>query len=180
MFARWRRNRKELELAHTLYCVLVDQARSEAFYKDFGVEDTLEGRLDLILLHVFIIVETLRSDDLEVSGLLQKLQEVMIRDIDRSLREIGVGDMNVGKQMRHVGASLLGRLKVYHDSVAGEGDREKLETAIVRNIFRENDSPHVADLAEYICAALEDTLVAENRGTYDHGVFKFPMMPKSQ
>lgn len=178
MIKGWLESRKHTRTAHDLYCALVDQARSPAFYERYAVADTLEGRLDMILLHMFFTVHYLQNADKDTQRLIQILQEVMIRDIDRSLREIGVGDMNVGKQMKGVGASLLGRLKAYRDAFESEEQETTLYEAVVKNIYR-SETDGIADdkikgMVSYILMALADENITTNMKSYSTGKLVFP------
>ena len=121
-----------------LYNQLVIQARSPHFYlPPFGVEDTVEGRFELILIHLFIVDHWLSAEDQNIL-LRRTLRETLVTDMDRSLREMGIGDMSVGKQMKQVGSALLGRLQSYKTACElGHEDAEtksKLAEVLTRNI----------------------------------------------
>ncbi len=178
MIGRWLENRKNTQIAHELYCALVDQARNPVFYEEYDVADTLEGRLDMILLHMFLVINYLRSSEIDNQRLIQILQEVMIRDIDRSLREIGVGDMNVGKQMKGVGASLLGRLKAYHDALHANDHHQALYDVVVKNIYRSDvdtiNERAVNGLVSYIQSATSDGIINKNTDVQKTGKVTFP------
>ena len=178
MIKRWLQNRKHTKIAHDLYCALVDQARNPSFYEKHGVADTLEGRLDMILLHMFLVVRYLQHSKTDTQPLIQILQEVMIRDIDRSLREIGVGDMNVGKQMKGVGASLLGRLKAYADAFNAEDKEQALSQVVIKNIYRTEiddvNDVQVKAIVSYIIASLESHVTDRNLNSYSTGKLVFP------
>src|SRR5690349_8287815 len=81
--------------AAALYRAVVGQARTPAFYVAYGVPDTLDGRFDLIALHMFLVLHRLKTDSL-AANLSQALFDIMFDDMDRSLREMGVGDLGVG------------------------------------------------------------------------------------
>ena len=83
-----------------LYGAIVAQARSSAFYADFGVPDTVEGRFDLIVLHLVLLLRRLDRDESVGRGLGQGLFDVFCRDLEANLREMGVGDLAVPKKMR--------------------------------------------------------------------------------
>ncbi|WP_255938814.1 ubiquinol-cytochrome C chaperone family protein [Kordiimonas sp. SCSIO 12610] len=181
MIKRWLENRKMTQIAHDLYCGLVEQSREPVFYERFGVEDSLEGRLDLILLHMFLTIQYLKNAKGQTQRLIQILQEVMIRDIDRSLREIGVGDMNVGKQMKGVGASLLGRLKVYTDAMNDENPDVAFRGPIEKNIYRSEadeetviDEADVSAIVSYVTKALSKEYMDKNIESYSTGNVDFP------
>lgn len=117
MFGKLIAHKKALRKANVgsqyLYQHLVQHARNPQFYQPpFHVEDTVEGRFELILIHLFIIDYWLSKSDQTIL-LRRALQELLVTDMDRSLREMGIGDMSVGKQMKKVGAALLGRLQSY-------------------------------------------------------------------
>lgn len=82
-----------------LYGEIVDQARRDIFYREFGVPDTPTGRYAMIALHAFLVMDRLGR----VAGqgkLSQTLFDVMFSDFDRNLREMGVGDLSVGKRIK--------------------------------------------------------------------------------
>lgn len=88
----FRRN-PHAESAHSLYLRVVAQARQPAFYADFGVPDTVDGRFDLVVLHVFLVLHRLKQDHPQASDLAQALFDTLFQDMDQSLRELGAGDM---------------------------------------------------------------------------------------
>ena len=80
---------------YELYGHIVAQARNEAFYTRFGVADTVEGRFDLITLHMFIVLRRLKDLEKEGGKLSQDLFDVMFADMDKNMREMGLGDLRV-------------------------------------------------------------------------------------
>ena len=99
ILARFRRN-SQARTIHALYGAIVAQARSVAFYADFRVPDTVEGRFDLIVLHLVLLLHRLSGRAEAGRGLGQELFDVFCRDLDANLREMGVGDLAVPKKMR--------------------------------------------------------------------------------
>jgi cytochrome b pre-mRNA-processing protein 3 len=112
-----------------LYHACVNQARRPEFYQSFGVPDTLDGRFDLLLLHAFLIMRRLGSEP----EAKQTLFDLMFADMDRSLREMGVGDMSVGKKMRPMISAFYGRAKAYDASIAANDDA--LAETLQRNLY---------------------------------------------
>lgn len=143
-------------IAHSLYGAIVTQARAPIFYRDFGVADTTDGRFDMIVLHAFLVFEKLRELGSDGSALAQAVVDLFFLDMDRSLREMGVGDLGVPKRIRTMAESFAGRSAAYGDAVA-QGDREALAHAIARNLFPDSDvMPRAAAmLADYVSASLE-------------------------
>jgi cytochrome b pre-mRNA-processing protein 3 len=138
-----------------LYGAIVAQARSVAFYSAYGVPDTVEGRFDLIVLHIVLVLARLDRDGSPVSGIGQKLFDVFCGDLDANLREMGTGDLAVPKRMRAFGEAFYGRQSAYLAALAAPDDRE-LENALARNIFRGMKGEGAGHLARYARAVWRD------------------------
>lgn len=119
--------------ATALYEQLVAQARQPAFYSRCGVPDSLDGRYELIVLHAVLLLRRLKQDHAATAGLAQELFDVLFLDMDRSLREIGVGDLGVGKRVKRMAQAFYGRLEAYEAGLAGQGTA--LAPALRRNLF---------------------------------------------
>jgi cytochrome b pre-mRNA-processing protein 3 len=128
---------------HAAYGTIVDQARSPAFYADHAVPDTLDGRYEMIMLHVFLVLHRLR-DAPEAADFGQALFDLMFADMDRNLREIGVGDLSVGKHVKRMAQSLYGRTAAYQAGLAGTAD---LAEGLRRNLYGTVAAPDAAALA---------------------------------
>jgi cytochrome b pre-mRNA-processing protein 3 len=139
---------------NALYGVIVAQARSAAFYTSYGVPDTVEGRFDLIVLHLVLILARFGREQGAARGIGQTLFDVFCRDLDGNLREMGVGDLAVPKQMRRFGEAFYGRQTAYLAAFAAP-DEGELENALDRNIFQGlGGGRGAARLARYARAAL--------------------------
>ena len=86
--------------ATLLYAKLVAQARQPEFYARCGVPDTVDGRFDLISLHLFLVLHRLKRDRPESADLAQAVFDLMFHDMDQSLREMGAGDLGVGRRVK--------------------------------------------------------------------------------
>ena len=123
------RRRQDREADYRLYGCIVDQARMPAFYNDCGVPDTVAGRFDLIGLHAYLVMRCLKEiDSQRGTDLSQRLFDIMFTDMDRNLREMGVGDLGVGKKVKELAKAFYGRVKAYDEGLAG--GTEKLEDAL--------------------------------------------------
>lgn len=133
-----------------LYGAAVAAARQPGFYATQGVPDTLDGRFDLIGLHVFLLIERARADPPPGPRLAQAIFDAMFSDMDHNLRELGVGDLSVGKRMRAMWEAFHGRSAAYAAAIAAPAPA--LEEALARNIWRgEPPAPGAAGaLAEYV------------------------------
>ncbi len=132
-----------------LYEAIVAAARQPHYYADMGVPDTVDGRFDMIALHMFLVLDRLNDSSLEATR--QSLVDVFFRDMDRSLREMGVGDLSVGKKVRKMAEAFYGRLLAYKNS-ASEGEAA-LASALARNIYVESGSKHAPALARWVLSA---------------------------
>ena len=135
---------------HALYGAIVAQARSPVFFTGYGIPDTVSGRFELIVLHLVLVLRRLkREDDRPFS---QRLFDLFCHDLDDNLREMGVGDLAVPRQMRHFGEAFYGRQAAYGAALAGADDRA-LEKALARNIFESSGTDDRATrLARYVRA----------------------------
>jgi cytochrome b pre-mRNA-processing protein 3 len=145
-----------------LYGAIVAQAREPAFYSAYGVPDTVEGRFDLIVLHLVLVLAQIGQEAGEQAlpsegaarAIGQQLFDTFCRDLDDNLREMGVGDLAVPKKMRSFAEAFYGRQAAYVAALAAT-DRRELENALARNIFDDAKSGERAvRLAAYVRAAL--------------------------
>ncbi len=138
--------------ARMLYRAAVEQARRPAFYTAFGVPDTVDGRFDMIALHVFLLLHRLKRDGPAQAKTGQALFDLMFADMDGSLREMGVGDLSVGRKIKQMATGFYGRVAAYEAGLASPGG-EELEQALRRNLYGTVDAPapaHVAAMAGYV------------------------------
>ncbi|MGD9766938.1 MAG: ubiquinol-cytochrome C chaperone family protein [Pseudolabrys sp.] len=130
------------ETIASLYGMIVAQARSPAFYRDFGVPDTVNGRFDMIVLHLALVLGRLRGSGADTEPLAQGLFDHFCRDMDGNLREMGISDLKVPKQMKGIGEAVYGRLRAYDEALAAPG-LDTLEKLVIRNL----QDDHLRDIA---------------------------------
>jgi len=161
-----------------LYGAIVAQARCPVFYRDYGVPDTIDGRFDLIVLHLVLLIDRLGGREGSGRDIGQRLFDVFCRDLDANLREMGVGDLAVPKRMRRFGEAFYGRQAAYLAAFAAP-DRRELEIALARNIFQgENAGPEAERLARYVRAA-RDRFEAQEDSALLRGEVIFPQPDSS-
>jgi cytochrome b pre-mRNA-processing protein 3 len=119
----------------SLYGMIVAQARLPAFYADYGVPDTVQGRFDLIVLHLVLLLRRFAREDAPARRLGQRLFDAFCRDLDSNLREMAIGDLAVPRHMRRFGEAFYGRQSAYVAALDA-ADQRDFETALARNIFR--------------------------------------------
>lgn len=117
--------------ARQLYASAFNQARNSGFYMEYGVPDTLDGRFDLLLLHLFLVIHRMKNEGRKGAQLAQALFDVAFADVDQGLRENGIGDMGVPKHMRRMMLAFNGRVHSYAQALE-TGD---MEAALARNLY---------------------------------------------
>ena len=132
LFDHWRRRRTEEAAAERLYEALVTQARSSGFYSAYQVPDSVDGRFELIALHVFLLLHRLKASYPDTRRLAQSLHDRFFADMDRSLREMGAGDLGVGKRVKRMAEAFYGRIPAYEGALA---DDDLAADALRRNLY---------------------------------------------
>ena len=119
--------------ASSIYQAIVRQSREVQFYTKCGVPDTPTGRFELISLHSFVFMKRLKVLGGEAEALSQALFDYMFADIDINLREMGVGDIGVGKKIKSLAAAYYGRIKSYETALK-KGERA-IKESLTRNLY---------------------------------------------
>ena len=150
-------------VAWRLYEAVVDQARKPGHYLLAGVPDTLDGRFELIALHVFVVLRRLRAEGGRTKALAQALFDRMFDDMDRSLREMGAGDLGVGRRVKAMVKAFYGRISAYEGGLAG--GEAALRAVLARNLYGTvaPDPACVRTMARYLRSQIDhvDTLPLE-------------------
>ncbi len=147
-----------------IYGMIVTQAREPLFYRDLGVPDTVNGRFDLLVLHLWMVLRRLKSME-DGMSLSQTLFDRFCDDMDANLREMGVGDLTVPKRMQAFGEAFYGRAAAY--DLAANAGRELLAQALCKNILNGENIDRARQLACYAesamtaLAGLEDAALLE-------------------
>src|SRR5450830_873940 len=171
IFPLFRREPRGPDTISTLYGMIVAQARLPCFYRDYAVADTVNGRFDLIVLHLALVLDRLAQDP-ALQPLGQEIFDRFCQDIDHNLREMGIGDLKVPKQMRRLGEANYGRSR----AAWATEDKGPLVEALERNIYG-GGSPSAAAtaprLTAYMGEALRD-LGAQPSASLAGGELHFP------
>jgi cytochrome b pre-mRNA-processing protein 3 len=162
-----------------LYGVAVAEARQPAFFAELGAPDTLDGRFDLVALHVALVIRRLRRDpDARGPALAQAVFDAMFADMDVNLREMGVSDLAVGKRVRRMWEAFHGRAAAY-EAALDAGDWAALAEALSRNIWR-GAAPEGAEAAALSLAgramALDAALAGADFAALLRGELAFPAL----
>ena len=145
MLGLWRRGRIE-RAGFELYGLAVAAARDPALYAGFGVPDTLDGRFDMVGLHAWLLIRQLRRRPAPGPALAQAVFDAMFSDMDVNLREMGVGDLSVGKRVKAMWEAFHGRAAAYEAAIDA-ADPEALPAALTRNVWRGAAASGAAALA---------------------------------
>ena len=151
-----------------IYGMIVTQAREPSFYRDLGVPDTVNGRFDLLVLHLWMVLRRSKSD----ANLSQALFDHFCDDMDANLREMGVGDLTVPKRMQAFGEAFYGRAAAYDLALASA--REALAQALCKNILNGEAIEKARRLAVYAETALAG-LAGLDDETLLVAAWKFPL-----
>jgi len=168
-----RRNPCGKDTISTLYGTIVAQARLPCFYRAYGVADTVNGRFDLLLLHMTVVLSRLFTED-GLRELGQGLFDRFCGDMDDNLREMGVGDLKVPKEMRRIGEAFYGRSQAYMAALkAAQG--AGLEELLARNVYSGSAPEKAAPrrLAAYMRQAHHD-LTDQAAVALGAGELRFP------
>lgn len=151
MTRRWFRKDQTQSQAETLFEALNEAARSPFLYAEAGAPDTIKGRFEILAVHIFLAMRRLRRDAPASDRLSAALQEVFFRRLDDALRELGVGDLSIGRKIRGLAEAFYGRAAAY-DKALAEGP-EAVASAIARNVFESADKGIARLLADYALKA---------------------------
>jgi|PersoiStandDraft_1058852.scaffolds.fasta_scaffold32013_3 cytochrome b pre-mRNA-processing protein 3 len=157
-----------------LYGMIVAQARLPCFYRDYAVADTVSGRFDMIVLHLALVLDRLAQEP-ALRTLGQGLFDRFCQDMDHNLREMGVGDLTVPKEIRRMGEAFYGRAQAYQAALAVADDGRALVETVARNIYSGSASVQAAAtrLAAYIRLMAHD-LKAQDPASLADGELRFP------
>jgi cytochrome b pre-mRNA-processing protein 3 len=128
----FRRNRYRPQ-AYAAYTSIVEQARTPDFFVRLDVPDTLDGRYEMIALHMFLVLNRLKAEHESTEEFAQALFDAMFADLDRGLREMGATDIGVGKRVKEMATGFYGRIAAYDKGL--DGDDETMAEALKRNLY---------------------------------------------
>jgi len=130
----------------SLYRACVAQARQPFFYTTRHIPDTVEGRFDLLILHVLFVILRLKDHATQT----QQLFDILFADMDKNLREMGVSDMSIAKKMKPMLAAFYGRAKAYENALTA--DDALLGETLQRNIYGKHipSAEDIVGLTSYV------------------------------
>jgi cytochrome b pre-mRNA-processing protein 3 len=159
---RWLKGRTDRTRgAADLYEGIVAVSRRPALYEGAAVPDTTEGRLEVLLLHVILVLDRLKHEGAGSQRLGQRLLECLVADVDDAMRRSGLGDDSVAGRMPKLAGALAERARDYGQALDAAPSPSPgapvgsapgpLEQALLEHVYRPEDS---AASAVFIPAAL--------------------------
>jgi cytochrome b pre-mRNA-processing protein 3 len=152
--------------------MIVAQARAPAFYQIYGVPDTVNGRMEMIILHAVLLLRRLGGEQGTGRSLGQAIFDMFCSDMDANLREMGVGDLAVPRSMQVIGEAFYGRQAAYVAALAAD-DPNVLVEVLARNVFDTGGKADAARLAAYVRLAASQ-LAAQDTIALSGGEVVFP------
>ena len=152
-----KKNKDLIKLSRVLYKLIVEQARTKAFYINLKVPDTIDGRFELVVLHFFLLERRLDKKIKKDQLIYKELLEIMYKDFDMSLREMGVGDLSVKKKIYHITEAFSGRLFAYRE-FSKKNNINEIRATIKRNIYgtiKNIDEKYIKILKAYIFDSMD-------------------------
>jgi len=140
----------ERTAAELAYRRIVEQARQPSFFLCCSVPDTIDGRFELSGLHACLYLHRLKDEQPRAARHGRRFVAAMFADFDRSLREMGTGDLSVGREVKRMAEAFYGRFAAYKEGLAA--DDAVLRPALARNLFGTTvpEPAQLAAMAEYI------------------------------
>ncbi len=144
-----RKNKARRSQAARLYAAVVARARDPEFFARFGVKDTLDGRFDLLTLHAWLVLERLNARG--APPLAQAFVDAVFVGFDEALRELGAGDIGMGRRVKKLAGAFYGRLQAYNQAQ----DETAMADALARNLYRGAAEGGTKAMARYVLHAKE-------------------------
>lgn len=126
------------DAAEKIYDAIVAQSRNPGFYIRCSVPDTLSGRFDMLVIHMFVVLQILKLGGREGQLLAQEIVEAFIREMDTMVRDLGVSDRNVPKEVRKIAQLFYGQLLAYSAALQ-RGNLKGLSTEVLKSFQASED-----------------------------------------
>ncbi|MEM9706614.1 MAG: ubiquinol-cytochrome C chaperone family protein [Pseudomonadota bacterium] len=167
----FKRNDEDIR-ARELYSALIDISRQPYFFEKLKAPDTVEGRFEILSIHVYLTLRRLKGAGKNADSFAQAVFDTFFKNMDDALRELGVGDMSIGRKIRGLAEAFYGRIGAYEKAL-DEGDRNQLSGAISRNVYERESHPMAPAIADYMVASIA-ALDAQTVDTILAATIEFP------
>jgi cytochrome b pre-mRNA-processing protein 3 len=155
------------------YEAIVAAARQSQLFSDWKIPDTPLGRFESLSLHMILFLHRTKTAGPALKGLGQEVVEEFFKDVDHSLRELGIGDTSVPKRMKKLARMFYGRVAAY-DAALEAVDEVEFAKALERNIFPDGPAwAHAGDMARYALISARDLAAQDDAGILS-GTLSYP------
>lgn len=165
------KQRREVE---ALYAAISAASRAPDLYLKLAVPDTVEGRFESLIMHVSLVLRRLKELPQPALDISKDLVDTLFKDLDGALRQLGVGDLSVGKKIKVLAQAFYGRAKVL-DAALADQSPQQLQAVLSRNVLgvSEGETPFAEELASYVRKA-SDQLGKQDLGSIMKAERLFP------
>ena len=169
IYENWKRKKK----AANLYNSVVQYSRNPHLFTKMEVEDSVDGRFDCVALHLALMLRRLKNEGEILRPMAVELVSTFVMDMDRSLREMGVGDLSVGKHIKKMTSAFYGRAEAYEKALEFGTGTQELEETLSRNLYRnKNISKDILEaMSKYVYETDEKFKTLQNEDL-EQGLFK--------
>ena len=130
IFAQWRARRASLALIEKLRGEIVAASRRPALYRDLGAPDRVDGRFELLILHVGLALRRLVALGGLGDDVAQDLVNSVFMHLEDTLREQAMSDVRVSKRLAEMKKAFYGRNGAYAAAL-DSGSRAQLELSLI-------------------------------------------------
>ncbi len=173
-FGNWFQPKKNRWAVDRLHQSIQTQALRPDFYYDGGARDNFSGRFEMTCLHGSLVFRRLRSTGTAGKALSQDVFDALFDGFDEALRDIGTGDLSVGKKIRKMGEAFYGRAKSYDTALASEAEAGELSLSLARNLGL--DQGQTDRFVRYV-HSVEETLKRHTDEQLLSGEVNWPRLP---
>lgn len=171
---KWFQPKKNRWAVDRLHQSIQAQALRPDFYHEGGARDNFSGRFEMTCLHGSLAFRRLRAAGAPGKALSQDVFDALFDGFDEALRDIGTGDLSVGKKIRKMGEAFYGRAKAYDEAIDANPDSGDLQRALGRNLGLEDAEKD--RFARYV-RSVEDTLKRHTDEQLLSGEVNWPRLP---
>ena len=174
------RKKRNRAIADILYKSCIAQTRDPSFYTNLGVPDTLDGRFEILCLHVVLLIERLKQCSEDRTDLEQALFDAMFYDVEDNLRELGIGDLGVPKHMKKMMQGFNGRA-IHYDKALKDDTDAQMYDALKRNVYgtleEEDIDPQWLEILSDYVRHCHYALIQQDDVAVENGHIQFSSLP---
>jgi len=177
-FRLFSKTKENTDIARKIYTSIVTQSRRPEFYNVLQVSDDKDGRLDLLMVHAFLVFHRFKNDNTELGQISQAVYDCMFKDIEQSMREMGIGDTGVAIRIKKISEGFHGRIGSYQSGLENTNTNHDLKAALKRNLYHKTDVTN--EILELFCQYMQASalhLSELDRQKLKQGLIEFAEIP---